>query len=205
MVVRFLDTVEQHVTFQPLSTGHAIIPIHETSRTIVEDVVADRVLTGDRLEIGSRLLDPNTDGIDVIPLDEVPAWIVSVLRVVDHPSSTGAHDQDRRVANLVEIVLRNGAIAREATKEYPIAVDLVEAVAGDCHRLGTVSKDTRTTMDRPVSSWQSGSEPSRSLGLDISRSLHGLRHWCARSLQLLVAYLMEFRTAPCRCRQCAQQ
>ena len=60
--------VQQHVAFQDLSAGHTVVPVHQASRAIVEDIVADSVLAGDRLEVGCCLLDPDPNGIDMVGL-----------------------------------------------------------------------------------------------------------------------------------------
>ena len=45
-----------------------VIPVDKTPWAIVEDVVADGVLAGNRLEISRCLLHPDTHGCNVIPL-----------------------------------------------------------------------------------------------------------------------------------------
>ncbi len=156
-----------------------IVPVDKAPRAIVEDIVADGILAGDRLEVSCSLLHPDTDGCHVISLqgkprqwvsnsvksmelrvhadcitsqscrlesretaaaletawlrydthfDEVIGRIVPVLRVVNHPSPTRAHNQDCRVANHAEVVVQDGTVPSISAQKNSIAINLVERV-----------------------------------------------------------------------------
>ena len=51
-----------------MTHGHAVVPVHQAPRAVVEDIVANGILAGDRLEEGRGLLDPTPYSVHMIPL-----------------------------------------------------------------------------------------------------------------------------------------